>query len=508
MLGYAETHFKFKLPWSPLSRALPEMIVDAPSLALPDQPIPLTLAVHDAHRFGVRLDEVRIVARSKGQIHEVTWTPTLTLDQPFHWIRLPCPGPLLEGAQWVDAAFRITDRKGKCWTFLNHNLPGLSVRSLRVLRLATVFPAPAGWVSGDLHCHTHWSEDPVEWGGDPTMMREAARCMGMGFYAATDHSYDFAWEHPDYLRPADPHERFQAFRSSLPPDQAGEPVVLPAEEISCGNSRGENIHLLAIDHPDYIPGQGDGGRRGLDNRPDLSIPQVLEHLTKSGAPAFAAHPRPGIGWLQRKIFRRGQWDDVDLHAGIHGLQICNGSWGRDFMEGRGLWVQDLVAGNRRLPIAGNDAHGDLNRATQVAFPLVSLRQTDHHRFGNMRTWILPEGAPNRQSLRTALTGAPCVISDGPWLELRVPEAAHPAERSEGLGSVQARSLPEFGNIQRVLVFRHEPGQERETLVLDVSPAALESHHAFEVPADTRYVRAEILTESGNRALTRAVEPSA
>lgn len=506
MLGYAETHFKFRLPWSPLHRALPEMIVDAPSWALPDQAIPLTLAVHDAHRFPVRLDEAKIVVRTKGQFQQTVWTPALDLDQPFHWIPLPWPGPLAPGAQWVDVAFRVTDRRGKSWTFLNHNLPGLSPRSLRIVRLQSDFPAPAGWVSGDLHAHTHWSEDPVEWGADPTVLREAARCMGLGFFAATDHSYDFAWEHPDYLRPTDPAARFAEFRRSLPPDLAGQPVVLPAEEISCGNSRGENIHLLAIDHPVYIPGQGDGGRRGLRNQPDLSIPQVLERLTESGAPAFAAHPRPGIGWLQRKLFRRGQWDKADLHPGIHGLQIGNGTWGRDFFEGRGLWVADLVQGNRRLPIAGNDAHGDLNRATQVAFPLVRLRQTDNHRFGNMRTWLLPEGPPTRDSLRKALTGAPCLISDGPWIELRLPDAVHAAERSGSHGTVRTASLPEFGNIRRVLVFCHHAGDPRETLVLDAHPHSLASEHSFELPASTRYVRSELVTESGFRALSRAVEP--
>lgn len=506
MLGYAETHFKFRLPWSPLHRSLPEMIVDAPSLALPDQEIPITLAVHDAHRFPVRLEETKIVVRSRGEFHQTVWAPGLLLDQPFHWIRLPLPGPLLPGAQWVDVAFRVSDRRGRTWTFLNQNLPGLSPRSLRILRLQSGFPAPGGWVSGDLHVHTHWSEDPVEWGADPAVLRDAARCMGLGFFAATDHSYDFAWEHPDYLRAADPTLRFAAFRESLPPDAPDQPVVLPAEEISCGNSRGENIHLLAIDHPVYIPGQGDGGRRGLRNQPDLSIPQVLERLTESGAPAFAAHPRPGIGWLQRKVFRRGQWDREDLHPGIHGLQIANGSWGRDFFEGRGLWVSDLVRGNRRLPIAGNDAHGDLNRATQVAFPLLRLRQTEHHRFGNLRTWILPDGPPSRQTIRSALAGSPCLISDGPWLELRVPDARHPSERSGSNGTVRTASLPEFGNVQRVLVFGHQPGDTRETVMLDEHPSALASEHGFAVGASTSYLRAELVTESGFRAISRAVEP--
>ncbi|HOX52417.1 MAG TPA: hypothetical protein PKY05_13080, partial [Fibrobacteria bacterium] len=345
-----------------------------------------------------------------------------------------------------------------------------------------------------------------EWGGDPMVMRRAARCLGLGFYAATDHSYDFAWNHPDYLSPADPVQRFDAFRRSLPADEPGMPVVLPAEEISCGNSRGENIHLLAIDHPDYLPGQGDGGRRGLDNRPDLSILQVLERLTESGAPAFAAHPRPGIGWLQRKIFRRGQWDPQDLRPGLHGLQIANGSWGRDFLSGRDLWVNDLLAGNRRLPIAGNDAHGDLNRATQVAFPLLRLGQTDLHRFGHQRTWIFPGHSPSRSSLREALTGAPCVISDGPWLGLSVPGAAHAVERSEGTGRIVGESLVEFGRIRRVVVFSHARSESAESVLLDLSPAALRVDSAFQVPADTRYVRAELWTESGHRALTRAVEP--
>ncbi len=35
------------------------------------------------------------------------------------------------------------------------------------------------------------------------------------FFAATDHSYDFAWESPDYMVPTDPEKAFARFRQQL-----------------------------------------------------------------------------------------------------------------------------------------------------------------------------------------------------------------------------------------------------------------------------------------------------
>src|ERR1019366_6673674 len=103
--------------------------------------------------------------------------------------------------------------------------------------------------------------------------------------------------------------------------------------------------------------------------------------------------------------------------------------GDDFRHGRSLWIQDLLRGNRRLPIAGNDAHGDLNRATQVSRPLFQLRQTRSHRFGHARTWIHLASEPTRTSIRAALAGdTPTVLSDGPFLSIRVPGATGEQEQ--------------------------------------------------------------------------------
>lgn len=508
MLRYAETHYKFRLPWSPLSRPLPEMVVDAPWCAVPGRSVPLFLAVHDAHRFPVVLREVRVVVRAGGQMREVRQTLDLRLDRPFHWIPLPWPEPVHLGQNLIDVLFEAEDSKGRRHRFLNHSMPFLPQPSLDVLRLESNFPFPEGWTSGDLHCHTTWSEDPVEWGGDPRVMNDAARCMGMGFWAATDHSYDFAWDHPDWMRPTDPVAKFERFRASFPPDSPDQPLVLPSEEVSCGNSRGRNIHLLLIDHPEYVPGQGDGGRRWLRNKPDLSIPQVLEQAASHGSPAFAAHPRPGIGLAERLLFRRGMWETPDLHPGLGGIQFWNGGTGRDFAQGMAFWIADLLAGNRRMPIAGNDAHGDLNRATQVRTPLVSLRQSKAHRFGYARTWIHLDHAPTRAGLRRALReGAPAVLSNGPALVLKAPGSRHQATRCDGADLVvEAASLPEFGRIDKIRVYAHVGSEPRETLVAELAPASMAAQERIGLPAQVRYVRAELRTLGGYRALTGAVEP--
>jgi hypothetical protein len=387
--------------------------------------------------------------------------------------------------------FLVEDRKGRRRSFRNHSLPGLQPRPLRVLRLSEELPFPRDWTGGDLHCHSHWSQDPVEFGADPLVLRRAARALGLGFFAVTDHSYDFAWESPDYTVPTDPVQAFARFRQGVPPDLPGEPVVLPGEEVSCGNCRGENVHLLVLDHPEYIPGQGDGGRRWFENRPDLPLGQVLERTLAFGSPAFAAHPLPGMSWAQRKIFRRGDYHPEDMLPGLTGLQFWNGHLGRDFRAGRDFWVSQSLAGRPLRPAAGNDAHGDLNRCTHVRLPLLSLGQNDRHRFGNARTWLrCGDAVPDRSGLRHALKEAPCVLSDGPYLWI------------DAQGALSARSLPEFGTWAEILV--HGRVGDGEVVVHREASASLELHRRLDLPAGVRWLRAEGRTTAGRTALTQMV----
>lgn len=495
MLRYAETHYKFRLPWSPLWRSRPEAIADAPCVVVPGEPVPLFLAVHDAHLFPRRLRRVRVVVRAGGAMHLAEIEPDLALELPYHFVDLPWPGPEIPGRNLVDVRFDLEDARGRTETFLNHAYPGIPAASLEVDRLPAELPAPSGWVSADLHCHTTWSEDPVEWGGDPVAMRRAAKAAGLGFFTANDHSYDFAWDHPDWMEPADPHERFAAFRASLGDADGDLPPALACEEVSCGNSKGRNIHLIVCEHPEYIPGQGDGGRRWLRNRPDLSIPEVLDIAATSGAPAWAAHPKAPMGLFERAVFRRGDWGDEDLDPRLAGLQFWNGRRGTDFVDGRRQWAGALVRGARFLPLAGNDAHGDLNRAVQVAMPMWSLRQTRSHRFAHARTWMHAEGfARNRDGFRQLLgSKPPAVLSDGPWLSLRVPGAPHGEERSRGgILEMRCADLPGGHGLAEARIYGHRAGADGEELVAKFALGGTATgEERVDCPAGFDWFRAEL-----------------
>ena len=66
-LRYAETHFKFKLPWSLLYKPWPEIIFDAPFQFVPGVEPYLWIVVRDADRFPTTLKNAEIVLKARVQ---------------------------------------------------------------------------------------------------------------------------------------------------------------------------------------------------------------------------------------------------------------------------------------------------------------------------------------------------------------------------------------------------------------------------------------------------------
>src|SRR5690606_15056993 len=201
----------------------------------------------------------------------------------------------------------------------------------------------------------------------------------------------------------------------------------------------------------FLPGLGDGGRRWLNNKPDLRIQEVLERL--GGTPCFAAHPRSRIGAVERFLFRRGMWHAQDLDSGgaVQGLQFWNGHRGPDFVEGRSFWVEQLLRGKRLSPIGANDAHGDLNRNIGVKTPLFSLYQNRKHVFGNVRTVVHSEQR-TLAGIQRGLTSGRLFCTDGPFLDLR--------RESAGLRLVGASS-DDYGGLRKISVLAGKKGDSPE-----------------------------------------------
>ena len=66
-LRYAETHFKFKLPWSLLYKPWPEIIFDAPFQFVPGVEPYLWIVVRDADRFPATIKSAEIVLKARTQ---------------------------------------------------------------------------------------------------------------------------------------------------------------------------------------------------------------------------------------------------------------------------------------------------------------------------------------------------------------------------------------------------------------------------------------------------------
>ncbi len=499
---YAETHFKFRFPWSPLHKRWPEIFLDAPFQVLPGKPFSVYLLVKDADLYPIVIQSLELeVTDEHGEVASERFDLDLRCDRNLIHKSFPLlPGNLRDGFRGkLRVSGRITaeNKQGKSIRFLCHNFPGIEQRPLEIRLLEHQRPYPAGWQAGEMHCHSEYSSDPVEFGAPLRCMQEAADSVGLDFVLCTDHSYDFYYRRESYLQSINPEENFAAYRAQAEALNLERPeltTLIPGEEVSCGNSHGENVHLLVFGHERFLPGLGDGGRRGFKNHPDLTLAETLKRL--EGTPSFAAHPKAKIGWLERKVFRRGEWREEDLESGVHGLQFWNGNLGSDYRDGKAFWIEQLLKGRRLLPIAANDAHGDFNQNIGVKLPLISLSQGRGHLFGKVRT-LVPSADKSSSSLSHAFIGNRCVCTDGPFVDL--------TREGDSL-RIQAMSNPDFGALQSVHVYGAESGERSEKLYRDWNPEKEEMtmDEVFPTSNSSGYLRAEVLTRNRNRALTSAL----
>lgn len=490
--GYAETHYKFKLPWSPLWKPWPEIFVDAPSFAIPGAKVPLWLVIKDAHEFPIQVESIdwtiyhlESQSRDSGELN----TPFQAEEfLKFHPLQIEVPQPA--GTYRLDFKIVVSNSQGKRREIVNTNYSGIPQRSITIERLNCHLPYPAGWVAGDLHCHTDISSDQVEFGGDLQAMTEAAACVGLDFWSPTDHSYDFQYSSSHYLEEVSSIEQWEDLSTRIQELPGHLPTVIRGEEVSAANHKDQNIHFLVIGEDQFFPGLGDGGRRWFNNKPELSIPEIIGKI-QTGV-CFAAHPRVRLNPVEALLLNRGRWGQEDIHPGLDGLQFWNGNRGLSYREGRAFWVQQLLRGHQLLPIAGNDAHGDLNRSVGVKWPLFSLWSSQNHLFGQVRTLFRGNVRPHSELLK-ALHSKECCITDGPFLSI------------EGLSSddiiIQYTSNLDWGLPSQLNIFEGKFGDAKENVrqILE-----LEMDATVRIQSSADYVRVELHTDQEHFAMTSAL----
>ena len=88
------------------------------------------------------------------------------------------------------------------------------------------------------------TQDQLEFGAPVEVAAAMGKAMGLDWLAATDHSYDLDTAIGEFFQHDPKLTRWRKIRedASVVNSKNGGFVVIPAEEVSCGNSRSHNMN--------------------------------------------------------------------------------------------------------------------------------------------------------------------------------------------------------------------------------------------------------------------------
>ena len=506
-LLYAETHYRFRYFFSLLKKSEPELIADAPHRIEQNQPLPILILAKDSHRYPCVLRQVEVDLQRQGKslVKEALLDHPVKLREPLWWKIWKVRNPGIEG--WIDCDVTMTiERQGSTKLYHNDNHITSSRKPLRVFLSKDPLPCFPGLYLGDAHTHSDYTDDPVEFGSPLMASKELSKAMGLSFFCVTDHSYDLDDRIDNYLLNDPSLPKWKDFKNKVQSINKSDNrfVVIPGEEVSCRNGKGENVHLLLYGNEVFFHGSGDGAEKWLRTRSEHSLDEVIQQKETSAA-AFASHAKEQVPFLQKLLLKRGHWHTPDLtHDGLDGLQFANGNVNDGFLAGYNEWIRLLLKGKQLLTIAGNDSHGNFNRFRQVGFPFFKVVEKDTQIFGKMRTAVFLEKRLSEKSILAALKRGSFIITDGPILNLRKKgqrslTSIGQEYRDKSLTfRVSALTTKEFGTIERLKVLMGKIGSHAEEQILSESSQGLQYENNVSITAtEPGYVRAEAFTSREN-----------
>ncbi len=503
---YAETHFRFRIPFSRYFRREPELIFDAPWRLQPGQIPSIFLVIHDANLYPIHLNSVEISIRQYKQvIGSQTWLldETVTEHQThFEFAMTDCQIPA--GELEIIPILNYTVN-GKQRRMQITNYPQITKKPLLITIADQDMPSIPGWLSGDAHLHSSLTDDQVEFGASLEMTRRGAQLFGMDFVTVTDHSYDLDDMPDNYLKDDPDLVKWKESRHSIEQLNLTHPLtIIPGEEISVSNARGLNVHLLHYNDSHFFPGSGDSAEEWLNLQAELSIVDVLSQRSPDSV-SIAAHSVYKVPWLQWLLLKRGFWGATDHeNPELDGVQILNGTpASRAFQESRQLWIDTLLKGVHLAVYGGSDAHGNFNRNWHVKLPMWSLGEHGGQIFGQARTLLrsdsnkLGDLIQAMQAGRTALTTGPVgnLILNSGSQAVGIGDTLNIGSDQEIKISIQGSSSVEFGSEMDVILYLGNFLSSEESILYH----AVDQKHTFDVqipftPAASGYLRLEITSE--------------
>lgn len=456
-LLYAEIHSKLPLIPNILNNRLPEILADAPIRISRNNRLPILILVKDAHLYPIELISVRVEIFQAGEKRRDVdlLTETIPLARRL-WYRLFEIDPGTEGPVDIDVIFTVR-RKNKVFELRNHSYPSGQKRKLRVYLSSDDLPDSRRIIYGDIHYHSSYTEDVVEFGAPIEATARMAKAVGLSFFAVTDHSFDLDNDPTDPTRNDPDLRKWRLFLEDCAAVDGKDVTVLPGIEVSAGNAKGRNVHLLILNPERFYHGQGDSGEVWFKNKPDDSVAEILKRLDPAELP-IAAHPFNKIPLAQKCLLRRGTWGSDDVRQdNLAGLQIFNGDVDKDLKKSLKKWVALLLRGEKKFIYAGNDAHGNFNRQIRVKIPFFWLKDESSQIFGFMKTGIPSSERLDGKTLVAQLRRGRCFVTTGPSIVYHLYDADGtylPGDEARGTDLrvfLEIKSIREFGKITSVSI---------------------------------------------------------
>lgn len=513
IFSYAEIHYRFKYFFSFLKTKEPEILFDAPYRIEPDSDLPLLFLIKDADLFPVQIRSVKItISNSVSALHHIEhfFNPALIINTHYWQDFFPIPFTAeIEnyfGMLFIDVEceYFVNGRIKKC---KNNNYRTATKNPLRVYRSKNHLPSFTGWIHGEIHSHSHYTEDQVEFGVPITAAKKLSSALGLKYFCVTDHSYDLDDSLNSYLKNDAELPKWKLFQEEVERENntQQEPTVVRGEEVSARNSHGKNVHFLLYGSKKYFPGSGDSAEKWFRTTSELSISDIIKNSDPETV-LYAGHPTEQVPFLQKIFLGRDEWHLADMSLqGLHGIQILNGEMNSTFSSGFSIWKSLLLQGKKLFLAAGNDAHGNFNRYIQLGIPFLFIHEKETQIFGRMKTVVhVKQNSENEilQALRfgkSIITNGPVVLHE---IENKYQQSAEMGGMLEGkliIVKLRGRSSEEFGEFSSLKIIKGVI-EQTETVFAEITEFATpyEFHFITEwQPIESfSYIRIEASTKNG------------
>lgn len=455
LLGYAEIHYHLRFLYPRYFKKEPEIIADVPIRCQKflKKKFPVLIIIKDSDKYPLWLNSISIEIICENTTRNFFHKLQIDIREKYYSRIFYCDLSDFQDDQFIFVnVFFDYSIMGNLKRCCNDNFKTLSSKPFRSYLCQEDLPFPRNWFCGDTHYHSIHTSDQVEFGADIKSTKVMAQTIGLNWLFITDHSYDLDDDPNDCTKNDPALPIWKEMIQNCQQNDDSDLRIIAGEEISIGNSKQKNVHLLALNPACFYAGHGDSAERWFRNTPTHSLTEIKSEQTKKNL-FIAAHPFEKIPFLQKITLRRGSWTAEDFSAaGIEVIQIVNSNTASEIESVIKKWTDLLLTDKRVTIVAGNDAHGNFNLMRQIKIPFWNLFQSEKQVFGRFFTAFQHTINDPIQGLKKGRV----IISNGPFLDFCLA-----ADKKYPIGSVcheksakiqfKAFSNSEFGKITQLTV---------------------------------------------------------